>query len=482
MIIGTNISKSFTGSPIFENVDFKLGNRRKVALVGKNGCGKSTLLKIIAGELSSDTGSIKTENESIGYISQEFNFPSEKELVGEYLEKLLDNSWDFYRVEKLVADLEFHNFDPYQEIGVLSEGQKMKLKVLEILLGDPAFLLIDEPTNHLDIEGIMWFEKYIKNLNKSVLMVSHDRQFLNNTVDEIWEIDNKKLFRFVGDYDYYKEEKLKLIDKWDEEYVRFVKRKAQLETLIESARKIRDGKKRGSAVSSAKKRMEREIIGAKKEKYVDKKMREINFDTGITHSKLMVRFDSVTKAFAEIKVFDNLTFEIRGGEKVWLFGPNGAGKSTIVNLIKGDDIPTNGDIRVGENLKIGYFAQKQTHLDYAKNLLELFIEDTGCYYGDAFAKLRKFMFEREDLQKSVGDLSPGQRARYAFAIFAAKDYDMLILDEPDNHLDIDTKEVLENSLREYKGTLLLVSHDRFFVERVGVAKILNLREGVLSEY
>ncbi len=482
MIIGSNVSKTFTSTSIIEGVDFKLGNKQKVALVGKNGCGKSTLLKLISGELTTDTGSVKNEGEIIGYIPQEFNFPSQEQLVGEYLETYLENPWEFYRVEKLVADLEFHNFDQYQEIGTLSEGQKMKLEVLAILLQEPTLLLIDEPTNHLDIEGILWFEKYIKSLNKTVLMISHDRQFLNNTVDEIWEIDNKKLLRFAGDYDFYKEEKLRLVNKWDAEYVRFLKHKSQLETLLENVHRIKDGKKRSKAISSTKKRIEREVGGEnEKEKYVDKKMRKIGFETGITHSKLMVRFAEVSKFYGEKKVFENLDFEIRGGQKIWLFGPNGAGKSTIVNLLKGDETPSSGEITIGENLKIGYFVQKQTHLDFGKNLLETFIESTGCYYGNAFVALRKYMFDREDVQKQVGELSPGQRARFAFAIFASKNYDMLVLDEPDNHLDIDTKEILENSLREYKGTLLLVSHDRFFVERVGVEKVLNLREGVLSE-
>lgn len=219
MVIGTGLTKSFGGEAVFENIDFKLGNGRRVALVGKNGCGKSTLLKTIVGELEADAGNITAEGEKIGYIPQELTFP--QELVGEYLEKKLDNSWDFYKVDQLLAELEFANFDPYQEISTLSEGQKMKLKVLETLLENPTTLLIDEPTNHLDIDGILWFENYINRLDKTVLMISHDREFLNNTVDEIWELENKKLIKFVGNYDFYKEEKLKLIDKWNEDYVRF---------------------------------------------------------------------------------------------------------------------------------------------------------------------------------------------------------------------------------------------------------------------
>lgn len=478
MIIGTGLTKTFIGDPVFVNIDFKISNGRKIALVGKNGCGKSTLFKIIMGEVDSDAGTINKDGERIGYVPQELTFPNE--LIGEYMEKHLDNSWEFYKVEKLLTELEFTNFDQYQEIETLSEGQKMKLKILEILLDNPTALLIDEPTNHLDIEGILWFERYIKSLDKTVLMISHDREFLNNTVDEIWEIENKKLLTFVGDYDFYKEEKLRLVDKWNEEYVRFLKKKAQLERLLESARIHRISRKGGTG--QVKSRIKREIEGNKKEKYVEKKMQEVVFDTGITHSKLMIRLENVTKSYGNINVFKDLSFDVRGGEKVWLFGPNGSGKTTIIKLIMGEEAPSSGIVRMGNDLKVGYFAQKQTHLNYGKDLLSCYMEETGCYYGNAFGELKKFMFEKDDLKKKVGNLSPGQRARFAFALFAKKEYDMLVLDEPDNHLDIDTKETLEESLIDYKGTLLLVSHDRFFVERVGVKKVLNLQEGSLTEY
>lgn len=478
MLIGSGITKAFTGQPVFENIDFKLGANRKVALVGKNGCGKSTLLKVITGELTANAGNVQTDNEAIGYIPQELIFPDIK--VGEYLEKSLENNWEFYKVDSILTRLDFANFDKGQKINTLSEGQKMKLKMLEVLLMDPTTLLIDEPTNHLDIEGILWFEQYIKHLDKAVLMISHDRQFLNNTVDEIWEIENQKLLKFVGNYDNYKKEKLQLVDKWNEEYVRFLKKTEQLENLLVRARVKRVSRKGGTG--QIKSRIKREIDDNKVEKYVDQKMSDLKFETGITHSKLMVGFNNVTKAYGDSVVFENMSFDIRGGEKVWLFGQNGGGKTTIVKLITGDEAPTDGVVKVGENMKVGYFAQKQTSLNFEKNLLEYFIAETGCYYEDAFGKLKKFMFEQDDLKKRVGNLSPGQRARFAFALFAYKNYDMLVLDEPDNHLDIDTKEVLERSLSEYKGTLLLISHDRFFVERAGVEKVLNLKEGRLIEF
>ncbi|MEK7595029.1 MAG: ABC-F family ATP-binding cassette domain-containing protein [Patescibacteria group bacterium] len=479
MITTKALTKKYLDRVILDKVDFKIGNGTKIAVVGRNGCGKTTFFKMIMGEEEITEGYIEKENEVLAYIPQEFSF-SNNTLVGEYLELKLNESWEFYKIEQLVDKVKFHNFDPYQELATLSEGQKMKVKLIEVMLTDPTILLIDEPTNHLDIEGIMWFEEYIKHLPITVVLISHDRSFLNHVVDEIWEIEKHKLFRFVGDYDTYKEEKLKKINKWDEEYVRFLKKKAQLEKLLENARKIK-GKKRGNAVSAAKKRIEREVEGEnKKEKYVVKRLKGLSFKTEVGEGKLMTRFEDVSKNYGGRGVFEKLNFELRSGEKVWLFGPNGGGKSTLVKIIVGEEAQSAGKVRIGENITTGYFSQVQTNLDFEDNLFDYFVKETGVYFGDAYGQLAKFLFDKEAVKKRIWQLSPGERARFKLAIFANKKYDFLILDEPDNHLDIDTKEVLEKSLREFGGTLLLVSHDRYFVESIGVKKMLNLKEGVLT--
>lgn len=478
MIIGSRVSKGFTGDTILENIDFKIGNNRKIGVVGKNGMGKSTLFELIAGKIEPDTGRIQFETEVLGYLPQEFNFSDQ--LVGEYLEKHLENPWDSYKFDVLANELKFIRFNLYQEIHTLSEGQKMKLKMMEVLLKDPTVLLIDEPTNHLDIEGIMWFENYIKHLKKTVVMISHDREFLNNTVDEIWEIENKKIRVFIGNYDFYKEEKLKLINKWDEEYKRFLRKKAHLDAMLARAYIVRNSRRGG--VDAIKSRIKRELEQNKAEKYVNKKISAVNFGENKVAGKLMINFTNVSKKYGNKEIYTDLSFEIRSGQKVWLFGPNGAGKTTIVKMTMNEEKPTKGDVRIGENIKIGYFAQKQTHLDYKKDIFNYFMQETGCQFEMVFKELKKFLFEKDDLKKLIGNLSPGQRARFAFAIFAYNNYDLLILDEPTNHLDIETKEVIEESLRDYKGTLLLIEHDRFFVERVGMDRILNLKDQKLQEY
>jgi len=479
MITGRNITKTFIGEPLLENIDFTIGNNQKIGLVGRNGCGKTTLFKMIQGLEEITSGTIMMQEERIGYIPQEFNFPDE--IVGIYLESILDDEWEIYKIETLLKQLKFENYNPYQSIKTLSSGQQMKIKMIEVLLLDPTTILIDEPTNHLDIEGILWFEKYVKHLQKNVVMISHDREFLNNTVDEIWEIENKKIIKFVGNYDNYKEEKLKLIDKWNQEYVLFIKKKQQLEQLLQNVHKIKDGKKRGKAVSSAKKRIEREVTSNEKELYSSDKMKVVNFETKTHKDKLVVRLKEVSKSYGDHKIFEDISFEIWGKEKVWLFGPNGAGKSTIVKFIVGKDNPTTGDVVIGNNLRIGYYAQNSENLEINMNLLDYYLKMTGCEYGKAFGQLQKFMFNKEDLKKPIRHLSPGQRARYSFAIFAYNNYDLLILDEPTNHLDIETTEVIEESLINYKGSLILVSHDRFFVERLGIDKVLNLKQGTLKE-
>ena len=400
-------------------------------------------------------------------------------MVGIYLEEILVNTWEYFKIEKLAKQLQFTNFDPYQELNTLSEGQKMKVKLMELMLQEPTALLIDEPTNHLDIEGIEWFEKYIKSLPIPVLMISHDRQFLNNVIDEIWEIEREGLIKYVGDYDNYKEEKLRLIDKWNDEYKAQERKRGQLEKLLANVRKIGDGHKRSKAISSAKSRIAR-LEKEKKSKYEKKVMRNVKMQTEVHKSKLMLRLEDISKSYGDTKVFENLNMELRGGEKVWLFGPNGAGKTTLVKIVMGIEKPDSGVVKVGENMKIGYFSQIQKRSTSKKNIMEEFIARTNCFYGAVGTYLGKFLFSEKDIkEKGLSQLSPGERARFEFAIFSYNDYDLLILDEPDNHLDIETKEVLEQSLRDYKGTILLVSHDRYFVGNSGITSVLNLKEGVL---
>jgi ATP-binding cassette subfamily F protein 3 len=258
-------------------------------------------------------------------------------------------------------------------------------------------------------------------------------------------------------------------------------KRAQLERLLANVRKIGSGHQRSRAISAAKTRIAR-LDRDKKEKYEKKVMKGVKMKADIHRTKLMLRLEDISKSYGETKVFENLNMELRGSDKVWLFGPNGAGKTTLVKIVMGLEKPDSGEVKIGENIEIGYFSQIQKRTASKKNLVEEFIARTNCFYGAVGGYLAKFLFTEKDVfGKSINQLSPGERARFEFAIFSFKDYDLLILDEPDNHLDIETKEVLEQSLREYKGTILLVSHDRYFVGNSGITKVLNLKEGVLKE-
>lgn len=477
MIVVNNLTKTYDERILFKEVSFFIPTRKKIGLVGKNGCGKTTLFNILNNLEEPSEGSINISNENIGYIQQQFTLPNE--LVGVYLEESLKYNADYYKIGKLVSQLQFENYDPYQELNTLSEGQKMKVKLIEVMLQEPTTLFIDEPTNHLDIEGIEWFEEYINRLNISVVMISHDREFLNNVVDEIWEIEKEGIIKYMGNYDYYQEEKSRLIEKWNKLYKAQEKKREQLERLLKNARKIKGGKKRGKAVSAAKTRMER-LDRDKKKMFTTESINQINIEAQVHRTKLMLRLDDVSKSYGNNHVFENLDLEVRGGEKVWLFGPNGAGKSTLVKIINGLEKVDKGEVTLGENINIGYFSQVQSNIENENSILEEFTSRTGCFYGKAYGYLEKFLFKRGDINKRVSMLSPGERARFEFAIFSFFDYDMLILDEPDNHLDIETKEVLEQSLDEYMGTMLLVSHDRYFVGNSGISKVLNLKKGKLE--
>lgn len=470
MIRGVEISKSYTKDIILNKVSFVLNDGVKVGLVGKNGCGKTTLLKLMIGQEQIDSGLIESNKDEIGYIPQELKFENEDIMVGEHLHKFLENQYEEYKFDILKDQLDFRSFDLYQEINKLSEGQKMKIKIMELLLQDKTIILIDEPTNHLDIAGIMWFEKFIKYSSYSILMISHDRQFLNETVDEIWEIDNKELTFYRGNYDYYREQKNILVAKQNKEYRNFVRRKEYLEKFLEKARQ--QGNR--SNIRFAKRKIQKEIVDDQKFKYDDANLETVKFNTDIRKSKLVVGIDNVSKKYDNNVLYENLSLEIRGKEKIWLYGPNGTGKTTFVKMVMGLEQPTTGEIRLGVNLKIGYFAQVHDQLRKDKTLLQEFLDQTQCEYYKSFGYLNNFLFSKSDLELRLYQLSPGQRARFAFALFSFNDYDFLILDEPTNHLDIPTKEVIEQSLRSFQGTMLLISHDRYFVESCECNRMYDL--------
>ncbi|MCA9385650.1 ABC-F family ATP-binding cassette domain-containing protein [Candidatus Dojkabacteria bacterium] len=481
-----NLSLEFS-QKIFEDVSFSLGNKEKVGLVGLNGCGKSTLLKLITGEYKPDKGSISSTDETIEYLPQEMNSIDEfdtsgSSYVGEFLESLVDDiHTELWKVNKLVDKLEI-GVDEFDLLSQISEGQKMKLLLVQLLLKEPTILLLDEPTNHLDIVGIEWFEKFITSFDGICIIISHDREFLNSTVTKIFEIDEHTLNVFDGNYDRYLIEKETWIEKRAQEFELQERKRKKLEERIELIRTFGSGKKQKAMLSNARKRLEREVYSNEVAKYKKQKLQEVSLEGEVHNSKMIVDIQNLTFGYPNKEVLlEDANFDMYGRERVWFFGRNGIGKTTLIRLLTKEFEPDQGECRLGMNLTYQYFSQDQSHLDMNMSVRDFVLYNTSVSFDRSFGMLEKFLFPKALQNNLIKDLSPGQRARLSFAVFSQHEYDFLILDEPTNHLDIQTKEVIEEAIREFKGAVLLISHDRYFVDSVGIDKIITLQDKKIRE-
>lgn len=534
MLIVKNLAKTIRNEPLLENINFKLSSATKAALIGPNGCGKSTLLRMILQEVDTDAGTVILENEKLGYLPQEFNFPADQ-TTQQFIASITNDPAQNYRIDKILAHLGLDDYDPQQPMSALSEGQKMKFYLAKVLFDEPTILLLDEPTNHLDIEGVVWFELFIRDFPGAALMISHDRRFLDNTVDQIFEIDEHALHIFHGNYSDYKNQKLTWLKQRETTYKAQERKRKQLEKLLANARKIQDGKSRSRAVRSAKKRMEREVHAHEITAYEPYRVQGIEFKGNTHRQKLMLKVNELSFAYSNNEsrsnqpkkvakelerldsntldskglktnstvsnstergsinkskdvsnnpsdfnanpvalVLQNISFELRGSQRIWLYGPNGAGKTTLLNIITQHLSPTQGTAEIGPNVNWGYFQQNQQHLDLSQTVTEFIRAQTAIAHHQLFGFIEQLSFSKDYLDRRLGNLSPGERARLSLGLFTQQDYNLLILDEPTNYLDIWTKELVEQALQEYQGALLLVSHDRYFVENVGIHKMLNL--------
>ncbi len=463
---------------LFSDITFVLGNREKVGLVGLNGCGKSTLLKIITGEIEPTNGGVEISQERLGYLPQQFDLSNGNSLMlGEYMESLVDyKQQDLWKVEKTLGKLQFGEIDEFKLLDTFSPGQIMKLYLAKIMLADPTVLLLDEPTNHLDIEGIEWLEKFISSFNGIVIMISHDREFLNAATDHILEIDEGKLHTYIGNYDAYVDEKLKRLEERKKQIKLQEGKRKKFEDMIALAKKQGSGLKQAKKISSAKKRMEREVLKNELYEYKKKEIKDLEITGSVHNNKQILGIKNLSYSYHDsYPILEDLELEIFGSETLWLYGPNGTGKSTLLKLITGAFTPSSGEVKWGKNVRWSYFAQDQTNLDIEDSVQDYFFNQTNVDWGRSYGVLEKFMFDTNLRDKRVVDLSPGQKARLTFAIFAQKEFECLILDEPTNHLDIETKESIEVALREYQGAIILVSHDRYFAERLQPDRIATIR-------
>jgi ATP-binding cassette subfamily F protein 3 len=506
MITLSNISIGFNGEILFKEISFVVGDRDRIGLVGKNGAGKSTLLKIIHGLLEPESGTmIITSGHKTGYLPQEMvaNFETtvweeamnafteqmgllkkidhttrelsersdyESESYIKLTQQLADANERFHLIgghtmeaetEKVLLGLGFpaHDFDrPLKEY---SSGWQMRVALAKILLQKPEILLLDEPTNHLDIESIQWLEEYLANYDGALLLVSHDRTFLDRVTNRTVEITLGTIQDYKCSYSEYVQQRMERIEIQSAAYENQQKEIAQIERFIERFRyKATKAKQAQSRVKMLEKM---ELIEVDE---LDQSSISFQFPPAPHSGKVTVETEDLNLGYGDLQVLKQVNFHLKRGEKVAFVGKNGEGKSTMVKAIVGELEPQQGEIRLGHQVVIGYYAQNQALLlDPKKTVFET-IDHVAV--GDVRTKIRtilgRFLFTPEDSEKRVGVLSGGEKSRLALAKLLLSPFNLLILDEPTNHLDMQSKNVLKNALLQYEGSMILVSHDRDFLD------------------
>ena len=520
-----NLYKSFGIDSILENICFTVNEGDKVGIIGVNGTGKTTLMKIISGEYGYDQGDIYTSKDcEIGYLEQNTNFYSNNTILEEVLEvfKPLIDMENYLReleikiaeegsksnssiLEKLMNDyshtlelfaskngygykseakgvlkgLGFKDEDMDKPISILSGGEKTRVLLGKLLLKKPTLLLLDEPTNHLDSEAIEWLEFFLKQYKGTVILISHDRYFLDQVVGRIFEVHNKKLKSYNGNYTNYLElskiEKEIELKKYEDQQKDIKKQEESIEKLKAYGRE-----KHLKRARSKEKALDKIDVLDKPEAY--RKKAKIQFHPSIASGNDVLHVNDVSMGYDDRTLFKGVNFDIYRGEKVALIGPNGIGKSTLFKIIMNELTPLNGDIKVGTNVNVAYFHQEQKTLNLNNTIIdEIWDTNDRLTQTEIRNMLGSLLFEDEDVFKKISTLSGGERARIAILKLILSKANFLLLDEPTNHLDIDSKEVLEEALENYTGTIFTISHDRYFLNTV-VDKILVLGEDGITEY
>ena len=484
-----NGTVSLGGKTILDHIDFSVKGREKVAVVGRNGAGKTTLLRLISGELSLDRDDknfgkgIKTDRElSIGFLHQQSFQDVEKTVEQEIIS--LINEEDIFSRERYYFEKEydriftgfgFQKEDKKKKIKQFSGGEQTKLALIKLLLSKPDILLLDEPTNHLDIASVEWLEEYLASYEKAVIMVSHDRFFVDRTTEIIYELADGKLTRYVGNYTEYKRQKEKQREVQQKKYDAQQKEIARLNELIE---KFKHKPKKASMARSKKKvleRMQRVERPDKEEAYVFKeKLEPITLG-----AKNVLETEHLKIGYTIEHPIKELTLRIRRGQKIAVLGANGVGKSTFFKTIIGELPPISGKYVIGKGIMTGYFDQHSGEISSEKRVEE--------YFGECFPKLTekekrqvlgKYLFRSQKANMKISDLSGGEKSRLVLAEILESRPNFLVLDEPTNHMDLPAKETMESAFAAYTGTMLFISHDRYFVSKIADALLLFEEDGV----
>lgn len=477
-----NISKTIGNKTLFENVSFKLSENQKVGFVGPNGSGKTTLLKIIAGILEPDSGKIQKTGETLGYLPQKI-VADEKTMIYEYLVSHLKNDWEEYKITVCLAKVGLGKIDQSQPISTLSGGQKMKLGLARLLLLEPTTLLLDEPTNNLDMHTLLWLEKFVKNFDGKILLVSHDRAFLDNCVKKIIELDpyKKTIHEYGGNYSQFVEQKkqreenilsaFKVQQKKEQQMIEWIKQKQE-------QLKYHPNNKVAAQLQAMKTRMNREIETER----IDKPQNYNSFSIDHIANELHRKKSVITITdFSIPRLLSCDELYVFAKDRIHFVGKNGSGKTTFIKSIIGSYKNYEGEIEIGIDTNIGYFSQEHEVLDANKSVIDNFVELSPIKSeSKARGILGGFLFKNDTVFSLVSFLSEGEKARLIFAILISQNNDFLLLDEPTNHLDLESREVLEQALQEYAGGFLVVSHDRYFLKNIGITKTITIENNRIS--
>lgn len=515
------IQKAFGINTILDSITFHVEEKEKAAIVGVNGAGKTTLFKILTGEISADSGEIYLKKDvSIGYLAQNQQIDTERTIwqemmtvfekiryeekklremenkmsllkgkdLSDHIEKYAQIQQNFEqndsygyesRIKGVLKGLGFLEEDYNLPICQLSGGQKTRVYLSKLLLSKPEILLLDEPTNHLDIASIQWLEDFLKGYQGTVLLISHDRYFLDKIVTKIIEVENKKSSVYEGNYTFYSRQKD--INRQIQQKAYEVQQKEikHQEDVIKTLRAFNREKsiKRAESREKALERMEK----LEKPESLPAKMR-LRLTPKIISGNDVLKVENLKKSFEATELFEGVSFDIKRGEKVAIIGPNGVGKSTLFKILLGQVRQDEGEIKIGTNVHIGYYDQEQQQLEETKTIFQE-IADTypTMDNGKIRTVLAAFVFTGDDIYKTISSLSGGEKGRISLAKIMLSNANVLMLDEPTNHLDMYSKEILEDALNSYEGTVIYISHDRYFINRTA-QKILELTPQGVNQY
>lgn len=519
------LNKSYGIDSILEDISFNINEGDKVGLVGLNGAGKTTLFKILSGQLDYDKGNIYVaKSKLVGHLKQIPDFESDSTIYEEALnvfKELIEKEKTLRNLESLIAKesqnenskklnqlmLDYSNlleefekengygfksevrgvlkglgfsedeFD--KKISLLSGGEKTRVLLSTLLLKKPDILLLDEPTNHLDIDAVEWLEGFLRQYDKTVILISHDRYFLDQIVNKVLEIKNKKLIEYKGNYSEFIEKKMaqeEFLIKQFQEQNEEIKRQKEIISRLKGY-----GNEKFVKRARSREKMIEKMPDVEKPDTFNKKA-SIRFEPNITSGYDVLKAENLSKSFSSKFLFEDVNFQIFRGEKVALIGPNGVGKSTLFKILQSIEEKDSGKIILGTNVHIGYYDQEQKFLNQEKSIInEIWDEYPKLTQTQIRTLLGSFLFQDEDVFKSISSLSGGEKARVSLVKLMLSDANFLFIDEPTNHLDIDSKQALENALKNYEGTLFLISHDRYFLNQVA-DKILVLSKNGVDEY